>query len=92
MSLNEKLELLIPAGKIASLKAGEIVGIVARDTVETYTGKYQTSAVNCRVNLGMDPAFIEKDWYVTQIIHRLTSVAYCAFQSPSAATAIQRRR
>ncbi len=54
LSLNEKLEPLIPAGKIASLKAGEIVGIVARDTVETYTGKFQSSAVNCRVNLDMD--------------------------------------
>ncbi|WP_258862502.1 hypothetical protein [Sphingobacterium spiritivorum] len=52
--MNEKLEPLIPAGKIASLKAGEIVGILARDTVDTYTGKYQTSAVNCRVNLDMD--------------------------------------
>lgn len=54
VSLNEKLEPLIPAGKIASLKAGEIVGILARDTVDTYTGKYQTSAVNCRVNLDME--------------------------------------
>ncbi|MBL1410098.1 type IV secretory system conjugative DNA transfer family protein [Sphingobacterium faecale] len=54
LSLNEKLEPLIPAGKIASLKAGEIVGIVARDTMETYTGKYETTAVNCRVNLDMD--------------------------------------
>jgi type IV secretory pathway TraG/TraD family ATPase VirD4 len=53
LSLNEKLEPLIPAGKIASLKAGEIVGIVARDTMETYTGKYETTAVNCRVNLDM---------------------------------------
>lgn len=54
LSLNEKLEPLIPAGKIASLKAGEIVGIVARDTMETYTGKYETTAVNCRVNLDME--------------------------------------
>lgn len=52
-SLNEKLEPLIPAGKIASLKTGEVVGIVARDTLETYTGKYETSAVNCRINLDM---------------------------------------
>src|SRR5690606_9306421 len=54
LCLNEKLGPLIPGGKIASLRAGEIVGIVARDTVETYTCKYQTSAVNCRVNLDME--------------------------------------
>lgn len=53
LSLNEKLEPLIPAGKIASLKAGEIVGILAHDTVDNYTGKYQTTAVNCRINLDM---------------------------------------
>lgn len=29
---------------------------------------------------GIRPAFIEKDWYVTQVIHRLTSVAYRDFQ------------
>ena len=63
VSLNEKLEPLIPAGKIASLKAGEIVGIVARDTMETYTGKYQTSAVNCRINLDMEALKTEEANY-----------------------------
>ncbi len=29
---------------------------------------------------GIRPAFIEKDWYVTQVIHRHTSVAYRDFQ------------
>lgn len=53
-SWNEKLEPLIPAGKIASLKAGEMVGIVARDTAKNYTGEYQTSAVHCRINLDRD--------------------------------------
>ncbi|MBD1424033.1 type IV secretion system DNA-binding domain-containing protein [Sphingobacterium arenae] len=62
-SLNEKLEPLIPAGKIASLKAGEIVGIVARDTAETYTGKYETSAVNCRINLDMEAIKMEEAGY-----------------------------
>lgn len=53
LSLNEKLEPLIPAGKIASLKAGELVGILAADSVQKYTGKFETSAINCRVNLDM---------------------------------------
>lgn len=51
--LSEKLEILIPAGKIASLKAGEIVGITASDATEKYTGQYNTSAINCKVNLNM---------------------------------------
>ncbi|RZJ61458.1 MAG: type IV secretory system conjugative DNA transfer family protein, partial [Flavobacterium sp.] len=44
LSINEKLEPLIPAGKIASLKAGELVGMLAGDAVESYTGKFETSA------------------------------------------------
>ncbi|WP_207423785.1 type IV secretion system DNA-binding domain-containing protein [Desertivirga brevis] len=54
LSLSEKLEPLIPAGKIASLKAGEMVGILAAEAEEGYSGKYETSAVHCKVNLDMD--------------------------------------
>ncbi|WP_158829092.1 type IV secretion system DNA-binding domain-containing protein [Mucilaginibacter lacusdianchii] len=52
-SLNEKLEVLIPAGKIASLGSGEMVGVIAADADERYTGEFKTSAVNCRINLDM---------------------------------------
>lgn len=52
-SLNEKLEALIPAGKIASLNAGEIVGMIAAEAKEKYTGKFDTSAINCRVDLDL---------------------------------------
>jgi hypothetical protein len=52
-SLNEKLEALIPAGKIASLNAGEMVGVIAADAQEAYTGQFETSAVHCRINLDM---------------------------------------
>ena len=58
-SLNEKLEALIPAGKIASLNTGEMVGLIASDAEEKYTGKFETSAVNCRINL--DRPEIEKE-------------------------------
>lgn len=51
VSLNEKYEPLIPAGKIASLGTGELVGLLAADANNDYTGKYQTSNVHCRVNL-----------------------------------------
>lgn len=54
LSLSEKLEPLIPAGKIAALKAGEMVGLLACDTIEEYTGNFEPSAVHCRVNLDLD--------------------------------------
>jgi len=50
-SLQEKLEALIPAGKMAALNTGEMVGLIAADAQENYTGKFETSAVNCRINL-----------------------------------------
>ncbi|WP_316738474.1 type IV secretory system conjugative DNA transfer family protein [Pedobacter aquatilis] len=53
LSLSERLEPLIPAGKIASLKAGELVGMLASDVSADFSGEYQTSAINCRVNLDM---------------------------------------
>jgi len=49
--ISEKLEILIPAGKIASLNSGEVVGMIASDASTKYTGKYDTSAINCKVNL-----------------------------------------
>lgn len=58
-SLNEKLEPLIPAGKIASLNTGEMVGLIAAGVQETYTGAFAPSAVNCRVKL--DRAAIEAE-------------------------------
>ncbi|MBB5440651.1 hypothetical protein HDC92_004354 [Pedobacter sp. AK017] len=53
LSLSEKLEPLIPAGKIASLKTGEMVGILANEAEQSYTGKFDTSAVHCRINLDL---------------------------------------
>lgn len=51
--LSEKLEILIPAGKIASLNSGEVVGMIAADAAQKFTGQYNTSAINCKVNLNM---------------------------------------
>jgi len=59
LSLSEKLEPLIPAGKIASLRAGELVGVLAADGVREYSGKFEPMAVNCRVNL--DPGEISRE-------------------------------
>jgi hypothetical protein len=63
LSINEKLEPLIPAGKIASLRAGEMVGILASDAVDKYTGQFETSAVNCRINLDLDAIKKEEEAY-----------------------------
>jgi Type IV secretion-system coupling protein DNA-binding domain/YWFCY protein len=62
-SLNEKLEVLIPAGKIASLNAGEMVGVIAADVQEKFTGQFETSAINCRINLDMSEIAKEEKHY-----------------------------
>jgi hypothetical protein len=62
-SLNEKLDTLVPAGKIATLNAGEMVGIIAADAKEHYTGAYESSAINCRINLDLDEIKKEESGY-----------------------------
>ncbi|MES2063414.1 MAG: type IV secretion system DNA-binding domain-containing protein [Bacteroidota bacterium] len=62
-SLNEKLEALIPAGKMASLNTGEMVGLIAADVQENYTGQFETSAVNCKINLSQKELQIEENSY-----------------------------
>lgn len=63
VSFNEKLDALIPAGKIANQKTGEMVGLIAQDAEEIYTGEYKTSAVNCRINLDMESIKYEESHY-----------------------------
>jgi len=68
-SLSEKLEPLIPAGKIATLKAGEMVGMLATDATTGYTGKYEPSAINCKVNLDMKAIKREEENYAAMPIY-----------------------
>lgn len=63
VSFNEKLDALIPAGKIASLRTGEMVGIIAKDIGENDFGNYKTSAVNCKINLNLKNLNVEEDNY-----------------------------
>uniref|UniRef100_UPI0029317E6A type IV secretory system conjugative DNA transfer family protein n=1 Tax=Pedobacter psychrodurus TaxID=2530456 RepID=UPI0029317E6A len=63
VSLSERLEYLIPSGKISSLKAGELVGILAGDTVGSFTGEFQPSAVNCRVDIDLKAVAAEEAAY-----------------------------
>lgn len=63
VSLNEKYEPLIPAGKIAQLGTGELVGLLAADVSSDYTGKYTTSNIHCKVNLNLDEIKKEEQNY-----------------------------
>lgn len=63
IGMNEKLDALIPAGKIASLRSGEMVGIIADDAAEKYTGKYVSPVINCRINLDMEAIQKEENSY-----------------------------
>lgn len=51
-SINEKMDHMIPAGKIGALKTGEMVGMIAQGE-ENDTEEYKTSAVNGKINLDM---------------------------------------
>jgi len=61
--LSERLDALIPAGKIASLKSGQIVGILASEAEEKFDPVYTTSAVNCKVNLDLNALKKEAQYY-----------------------------
>lgn len=63
ISLNEKYDPLIPAGKIASLSTGEVAGLIATDVDENYTGKFTSSCINCKINLNMEEIRREEEGY-----------------------------
>lgn len=50
ININERMDLLIPASKIANQNTGEMVGVVARENQDHY-GKYETNTYKCKVNL-----------------------------------------
>jgi hypothetical protein len=59
VSLNQKMDSLIPSGKIASLRTGEMVGVIAKERDKTPSKEYVSSAVNCRIDL--DESEIKKE-------------------------------
>ncbi|AIL45336.1 Putative mobilization protein [Elizabethkingia anophelis NUHP1] len=63
-SINEKMDFMIPAGKIAALKTGEMAGIIAQGE-ENNTEEYKTSAINGKINLDMKAIKEEERDYVT---------------------------
>ena len=62
-SINEKMDFMIPAGKIAALKTGEMVGMIAQGE-ENNTDEYKTSAISGKINLDMKAIKKEEDSYV----------------------------
>lgn len=63
-SRSERLEALIPAGKIASLSTGEMVGLVARGNRER-TGEYESSAFSGQVIVEAGPEDLEAEEQMT---------------------------
>ena len=62
-SINEKMDFMIPAGKIATFKMGEMVGMIAQGE-ENDTEEYKTSAMNGKINLDMKAIKEEENNYV----------------------------
>lgn len=62
-SINEKMDNMIPAGKIAALRTGEMVGMIAQGE-ENDTEEYKTSAVSGKINLDMKAIKEEENNYV----------------------------
>jgi len=62
-SINEKMDNMIPAGKIAALRTGEMVGMIAQGE-ENDTEEYKTSAVSGKINLDMRAIKEEESNYV----------------------------
>lgn len=53
ITTNERMDYLIPAGKIASLRTAEMVGIIAKDASSFQAREYETSVFNGKINLDM---------------------------------------
>ena len=62
-SINEKMDFMIPAGKIAALKTGEMVGMIAQGE-ENDTEEHKTSAISGKINLDMKAIKQEEKNYV----------------------------
>ncbi len=67
-SINEKMDNMIPAGKIAALKTGEMVGIIAQGE-ENDTEEYKTSAMNGKINLDLKAIKHEEQNYVKMPVY-----------------------
>lgn len=62
-SINEKMDNMIPAGKIAALRTGEMVGMIAGGE-ENDSEEYKSSAFSGKINLDMKAISKEEQNYV----------------------------
>lgn len=67
-SINEKMDFMIPAGKIAALRTGEMVGMIAQGE-ENDTDEYKTSAINGKINLDSKAIKQEEQNYVPMPVY-----------------------
>ncbi|MFD1187203.1 type IV secretory system conjugative DNA transfer family protein [Pontibacter rugosus] len=63
ISMNEEMGSLIPASKIANLRAGELVGQVAFDHA-VYDGRHVSSTYHCKIDLDLKSILKEEEAYV----------------------------
>ena len=62
-SINEKMDNMIPAGKIAALRTGEMVGMIA-GSEENNSEEYKSSAISGKINLDIKAIKEEEENYV----------------------------
>lgn len=66
ITYSERLESVIPQGKIATLDTGEMVGVIVKDIEKDFkVNKDVPSIVNCKINLSMDEIIKEENNYRT---------------------------
>ena len=63
MTISEKMDVMIPAGKIAGQRTGEMVGMVVQGE-ENATEEFKTSAISGKINLDMKAIKHEEANYV----------------------------
>lgn len=62
MTISEKMDVMIPAGKIAGLRTGEMIGVVVQGE-DNATEEFKTSAISGKINLDMNAIKIEEANY-----------------------------
>ena len=68
MTISEKMDVMIPAGKIAGLRTGEMAGMVVQGN-DNATEDFKTSAIFGKINLDMKAIKEEEDNYVKMPIY-----------------------
>lgn len=63
LNINERMDMVIPASKIANQNAGEVVAIVSRDNNNDLQ-EYQTNTFKCKIKLDLEAIDEEKKHYV----------------------------